>query len=153
MKQCAQAFGFTLVELVAGMATASVLALTAGTILQIGYTGWIRNRAAIDVQRDGTVVMDLLSRTIRQASATNVTVAATEIEVGTPDGAVGFVADGNDLKRYSVVGGVSSERVIVDERLTSIQFTLVDDQGIAIVLQLREEDESSRTRGFFAFRN
>ena len=66
--------GFTLVELsVASIATA-ILALTVGTMLWFGYLGWSRLNAAVQMQRDMQVAMDILTRIVR--SGTNVTVSA-----------------------------------------------------------------------------
>ncbi len=66
-----QRAGFSLIELVAGMLAAAVLALTAGSMLWYGYRGWRRTVDAVELQRDSRVAMDVLTRSMR--AGTNMT--------------------------------------------------------------------------------
>jgi Tfp pilus assembly protein PilW len=63
--------GFSLVELIAGILAAAVLALTAGSMLWYGYLGWRRTGEAVALQRDSRVAMDVLTRALR--TGTNMT--------------------------------------------------------------------------------
>lgn len=63
-----QQIGFTLVELLIGMVAASVLALTAGSLLANTYRGWVRSLALADLERDGMVAVSAINYAVRGAS-------------------------------------------------------------------------------------
>jgi len=63
--------GFTLVELTVGMLYASVLALTMGVLLYFNYKGLTQLQSVADMQRDGALAMNTMTRVIRDGSATN----------------------------------------------------------------------------------
>ena len=57
--------GFSLVELLAAMAAAAILALTAGAMLWYGYLGWTRARGSVELQRDMRAATDIFTRAAR----------------------------------------------------------------------------------------
>lgn len=59
--------GFTLVELVIGIAAASLLALTVGMMLAAAYRGWVRSLAVADLERDMSVAVHTLDMAVRGA--------------------------------------------------------------------------------------
>ena len=63
--------GFSLLELVAGILAAAILALTAGSMLWYGYRGWKQVGDSIGLQRDMRNSMEVMSRAVR--SGTNMT--------------------------------------------------------------------------------
>ena len=145
--------GFTAVELMASMLATSIVGLTAGVILYYGYRGWSDNNLAIEVQRDATQVMDMLSRSIRGAAEPQITMEANGIRVATTDGEVAFLGDGGDLIYHYEVGGLPTQMTLVDDRLAMFNLSLTTDQGVAVELRIQEEDESCQSGGFFGFRN
>ena len=60
--------GFTIVELLIGVASASILALTAGAILVNAYQGWVRSLAMADMERDAAVAVHVIALAVRGAS-------------------------------------------------------------------------------------
>ena len=145
--------GFTLVELIAGMLSLSILALIAGTMLVFGYKAWSTNQTAIEVQRDASHAMDMMARAVRRAAPTNIAVEAASMKMETPDGTVAFKAEGTDLVYYHPSGGGTANMPLIEERLSYLQLNLVTNQGVTIQLRVRSQNEVTETGGFFAFRN
>ena len=144
---------FTLVELISGMLMVSILSLTAGSMLVFGYKAWATNGKAIEVQRDATHAMDMMSRAVRQAAPTNITVDPTAMKMDTPAGTVAFQAEGTDLVYYYPQGGVTASMTLIEDRMSLLQLNLITNEGVAIQLRVREDDEATETGGFFAFRS
>jgi len=67
--------GFSLVEVLAALMAASILALTAGIMLFHAYDAWTENHDAVNLQRDGRNAMDLITRAIRNVASSNVVAA------------------------------------------------------------------------------
>jgi hypothetical protein len=145
--------GFFTVEVVAAMVTAAVLAVTGGAMLFHGYAGWRKNTTSIEMQRDGTLAMDMLSRAIRAATETNVTVAASELRVATPGGTVAFTTSGSDLLYDPDTGIPGDETTVVAGRLLSFTPALLTNTGVSVDLQLEEGDDSTHLTALLGFRN
>ena len=62
--------GLTIVELMVGIIIVSVLTLTIGSMLYYTYLSWFRNRDTVELQRDGTIAMDMIARAIRPHKGT-----------------------------------------------------------------------------------
>ena len=123
MKRPEHNAGFTLVELIITLAAASILAITAGMTLVYGYSGWCRNNAAVELQRDATLAMYRLSRAIREASASDVTTSASQLTIQTTE----FRVDGDHLIYDPNTGTDGDEVVIVDSsRLRKMSVKLTD---------------------------
>jgi len=60
--------GFTLVELMVGMASAAVLAVVFSAVLFYGYKGWKQLRGEADMQADADVSMRTMDRICRTCS-------------------------------------------------------------------------------------
>ena len=71
--------GFTVVELMAGMVSAAVLALVFSAVLIFGYKGWTRLQAEVAMQGDADVAMRTMDSSVRGAS--NVTWATPTLTV------------------------------------------------------------------------
>jgi len=145
--------GFTLVELMVSMLATSIVALTAGTMLFYGYVGWTKNRSAIDIQRDGTLVLDMLSRTIREAAESDITMEADGIRVATAEGEVAFLSSGNTLTYHYIANGLPAQMTLVDDRLDLFTPSLVTNKGVRVDLRIQEGDQASQSRAFFGCRN
>jgi prepilin-type N-terminal cleavage/methylation domain-containing protein len=157
MKRPEHNAGFTMVELMVALAAASILAITAGTTLVYSYSGWYRNNAALELQRDATLAMYRLSRAVRGASAADVTTplagqSAARLTIKTTE----FRVNEKHLLYDPDTGIDGNEVVIVDGRLKTFTATnLSTGIGVSIVLELQNEnsDEITITNATIAFRN
>lgn len=108
--------GFSLIELIAGILAAAVLALTAGSMLWYGYLGWRRTGETVELQRDYRAAMDVLTRALRACPSTNMTfVSATAGLVFTCPGkpTARVYRSGNDLVYVpDTASGGNSTRLI-----------------------------------------
>ena len=156
MKRPEHNAGFTMVELLVALAAASVLAVTAGITLVYSHSGWRRNNAAMELQRDATLAMYRLSRAVRGASGNDVTTplagqSAERLTIQTTE----FRVDGDHLLYDPDTGIGGNEIVIVDGRLKTFTVTsLSTGIGVSIVLELQNEnsDEIAITSAITAFR-
>jgi len=64
--------GFVLIEILAGMISAGILGITMGVLLYYNYSGWKDLQGVADMQRDGSLVMNTMTRVIRGSALTNI---------------------------------------------------------------------------------
>lgn len=160
MKRPEHNAGFTMVELLVALAATSILAITAGITLVYGYSGWCRNNAAVELQREATLAMYRLSRAVRGASAADVTTplagqSAEQLTILTIP-PTEFRVNEKHLLYDPDTGIDGDEVVIVDGRLKTFTVTnLSTGTGVSIVLELQNEnsDEIAITSAITAFRN
>lgn len=88
--------GFSMAELVLGMLSAAILAVTVGSILFYMNKAVARNSAVADLERDALVALRTLDTAIRAASTNPAPVVTTN--------QLRIVAGGN-TRTFSVVGG------------------------------------------------
>ena len=153
MKRPEHNAGFTIVELIIALAAASILAITAGITLVYGYSGWRRNSAAMELQRDATLAMYRLSRAVRGASAADVTTpSAAQLTIQQTE----FRVDDVNHLLYDPNTGIDGDEVvIVDGRLKTFTVTsLAAGTGVSIILELQNQngDEITITNATTAFR-
>ncbi len=74
--------GFTLVELMVVAVAFSILALATGSMLVFGWQGWKRMNDSVNMQRDASLAMYVMTREVRKTSNTNNMV---NITAGTAD--------------------------------------------------------------------
>jgi len=144
--------GFSIVELLVGMIAGAILALTAGTIIFYGYLAWRRNSDAVDLQRDGTAAMQMLSRRLREASASDVTVLPERITIQTTNAPISFYRDNNDLEYDPDTGSAGDEVTIIAGRVATFAPTNLT-VGVSIVLELQAGEEEMRITSMTGFRN
>jgi len=157
MKRPEHNAGFTMVELLVALAAASILAITAGITLVYGYSGWCRNNAAVELQREATLAMYRLSRAVRGASATDVTTplagqSAEQLTIQSTE----FRVNEEHLLYDPNTGIDGDEVVIIDGRLKTFTVTnLSTGTGVSIILELQNEnsDEIAITSAIITFRN
>ena len=144
--------GFTIVELMVAMLSAALLAAISGAILFYAYTGWRRNTAAVELQRDGTVAIDMLARAVRHASASDVTISAGKMEVQKAASTVSFTASGSDLVYDPDTGSGGDEVTVIDGRLS--EFTPTNAlNGVGIRLVLEDGEETTQIDSMLIYRN
>ena len=150
--------GFTIVELMIAMTAACVLSITAGIMLVYTYSNWSRNIETVQLQRDATLAMSRLSRSIRATSAGNITVpltgqSATQLTIPPSE----FRISSGCLIYDSDTDVTGGELAIVDNgRLKTFTVTnLATGAGISIVLELQDANgnEITLTNVVSAFRN
>ncbi|MBL7075956.1 MAG: prepilin-type N-terminal cleavage/methylation domain-containing protein [Kiritimatiellae bacterium] len=133
--------GFTIVELIVGMLAGAILALTAGIILVEGFKVVHRNAEAARIQRDGSIAMEMLQRTLREVSGNDVSLDSTteppKLEVDHPHaGQVSFeamtVAGGTNL--VYIAGGRTT--VIAARTLRSFTVPRLSASSIRLLLSL-----------------
>lgn len=154
--------GYSLIELMAGMLAAAVLALTVGTMLYHAYDAWDDNHDAVNLHRDGRNAMDLMARAIRDASAARVTTAANNNLVILNEAGASSVrfwrTSGRLLYSPDTGGGVDDiilvgyERGADRARATRFNVTLTATD-VTIRLDLERGDEAIRFDSTVAFRN
>jgi Tfp pilus assembly protein PilW len=147
--------GYSLIELLAAALAASVLALTAGTMLFHAYDAWDENHAAVNVHREGRHAMDMLTRAIRDASFVQILTAENGnlvIDNTVGVGTTRFWLTGRDLM-YDPDTATDGNEVLVADAV--IVFT-VDRSGataITIALELDRDGEAINFDSVTAFRN
>ncbi len=120
--------GFSVVELLATIVTAAVLAVAMGSVLYFSFAALGRNNERITLQRDATFAFDMISRTAQGASPSEITLATKSITFGTNmfrtkrvrffDNNTGDLVYDPDI----AVGG--NEQVVINDRLTSFGVTM-----------------------------
>ena len=127
--------GLTLVELMLGMLTASILALTVGAMLVYNYQGMARSSSMAELERDAALAVGTLDSAVRAAS--NV-VAATTNKLQ--------VSAGGNNRTFSVVGrsllynpnGTSGGMVLITNRLSGFasRWTNAPSSEVFVTLNL-----------------
>ena len=146
--------GFTVVEILAASAAAAILAAVACSIIFYAHLTWRRNHADVEVQRDGTFAMDLLTRKLRAASRPAVTISAgrDRIEIATAGGAEAIYLDTDDLVYDPATGASGGEITLIRDRVAAFQATPSGD-GLALVLDLADGDAVTSLRTVAHWRN
>ena len=162
MEQKTQCRGFSLVELLAAMLAASILAITAGTMLFHAYSAWNDNHNAVNVHRDGRNAMDMMTRAIRAASVSNVVTAVNNdlilSGVALYDEAltntVRFSRSGRNLIYDPDTGSNGDDVMLVADGVRRFNVSLSDTAtSIEIRLDLERDGETMRLDSVTAFRN
>ena len=149
--------GFTVIELVLGMAAASVLAVTMSMMLFFAYTTWSRNSRALEMQRDATLSMQTMAKSLRQASATGVDVSQVSRLVVSNQGTAtltSFYQQGSDLFCNPALNSGGTPYRLVQGRLIPLGFTHSNiTQGVTLRLRLQDGAETLEMNNSICFRN
>ena len=90
--------GFTLVELMVTAVAFSILALATGSMLVFGWQGWSRINASVDMQRDASLAMHVMTREVRKSSIGDITVGSNQLGCVDPSGTnISFTVSGGNL--------------------------------------------------------
>lgn len=156
--------GFTLIEIIVALVSASVLALTAGLMIYYAFLAWTRVSDTVEVQRDASLASYMICRRIRGAMVSEVTSPGQGLSadvLAIPPRA--FYPAGSDLAynpagRMLVYdpdtdpGSVDDEVVLVNNRLDSFVCTHVTN-GIRVSLDLSGVDDDIHLDTVAFFRN
>jgi prepilin-type N-terminal cleavage/methylation domain-containing protein len=144
--------GFTLVELLAGMLIATLLALATCALLYYAHRELRRNRDGIGMQQDGRVAMETIGHLLRPLHAGAVSiVSASELRATAPGGAARVYASDGTL---FVAPPAAPERPLVCGRLRAAGFTNTP-AGVQVTLTLTAGDNtfSETLQEVFSCRN
>jgi len=150
--------GFTLIEFMAAIAVGTVLSLTAGLMLYYSSVTWNNNSVFVELQRDGTFIMDMLSRKIRPLTVSDIDVPdptrqlIPSIRVGNES--IYFDEDTNSIYRDLDIGMLGEDILIIDQTVTAVTFTndvILQSVGIDIILQ--NEDKTISINSTILYRN
>ena len=86
--------GFTLVELMVATLAFSILVLAVGSMLVFGWMGWKRNNDLVNMQRDASLAMMMISKEIRNASYDEIIEGSGISFTGS---GISFAESGNDI--------------------------------------------------------
>lgn len=130
--------GFTIVELVAGVMAAAVLAVTFGVVLVYGYRGWKNLQTMAEMERDATLAMRTISRAARCAQTNDIRVANGLLIVSNANGVAeqAFRLSGARLS-YASNGLPGMDLVQAD--VVAFRCTPVSGGSIMVVLALSNE--------------
>lgn len=137
MRPRARRAGFTVVELLASVVTAAVLAVAMGSILYFSYSALSKNTERITLQRDATFAFDMIARTAQGASPGEITLASGSVTFQTNtfrNKRVRFFNNNTGDLVYDpdmAVGG--NEQVVVNDRLSSFGVTMT---GSRLIIQM-----------------
>jgi hypothetical protein len=143
---------FTLVEVVAAVASASVLAVTASAMLFYGFTAWRKNQLAVELQRDAGVAANMVSAAVRRASVTDISIKPHELQIRRSPTPISFYRKGTDLVYDPDTDTKDNELVLVEGRVKTFEPVSVTG-GVAFAISLQEMKETTTINGVAAFRN
>lgn len=114
--------GFTIVELMMCIVISAILALTMGTMLYYIFVAWRNNSDQVEIQRDATFAMDMLSRNIRPASFSQIsTPNSRTLNIGSKSFSWDGVS-GSSLNYDPDTSASSDEIELIRDRVTSLEF-------------------------------
>jgi Tfp pilus assembly protein PilW len=147
--------GYSLVELLAAALAASVLALTAGTMLFHAYDAWNENHEAVNVHRDGRHAMDMMTRAVRAASFARVVTAENNnlvIANAAGTSSVRFQRSRQDLI-YDPDTGVDGDEIALVADGARRFIVGKTATAVTVRLDLDREGETMRLDSVMTFRN
>jgi prepilin-type N-terminal cleavage/methylation domain-containing protein len=144
MRNARSRCGFTVIELLAAMLAGAVLALTAGSMLFYAYGSWRRGRDGAAMQQDGRAAMELISRTARDAAATNLDARPSELRVAMPSNRTWRVfAQGGQLVCDPSMAVTGDEHVVAQAGVRA--FSVSNDNGrLRVTLRLEAGEGAYR---------
>jgi type II secretory pathway component PulJ len=116
-----QVRGFTLVEVLVTMVSASVLAISVGSLLFVASHNWRYSVDAVATQRNVELALDSISRAVRAADPSTVSTSPGELTVDTGI----FRSEGGDLVYDPDTGTEGGEITLIEGRLSLFEPTLL----------------------------
>lgn len=138
--------GFTLVEMLIGIVTASIVALTAGGMLVYTYRGVLRSSAMAELERDANIAVRTLDNTIRKASSSQTVVASTNtLRVVVSGQTNTFSVVGSNLLHYAA-GGPANGVELIKGRLAGFSASYSGTPSSEVFVTLKLYDSISGAR-------
>lgn len=120
--------GFTLVELLVGIMSFSILALVIGGMLVFAFSSWRYNNREVEIQRDASLAMETIARLIREAPRWGVSTATNSIYFSA-DGETNITARGNQLLLNP------GEIPLVRDSVLNFSAASLNDGSVRVILQ------------------
>jgi prepilin-type N-terminal cleavage/methylation domain-containing protein len=149
MKNNTHQSGFSLVELLAALTAASMVALTAGIILFYAYRAWTDNKATVERQQDGTVAMTFLAKALRDG--TNAVCTTDTLDIGATNATRRFQRSADQILKY-YPGGVGGASIVITSNVTAFACTRVTG-GVEVSLALETKAGTVTHDTMIHFRN
>jgi len=131
--------GFTVTELLLAVLATAIMALAVGSVLVYIWKGWIRHAASVEMQRDATLAMRIISREVRRTDIDNIAAGATLTCVNT-NGTFVFAASGRNLTLKQDNG---TAWPLVRGGLSSFQTSKNADESVTVRMDLGIVGDSS----------
>jgi len=135
--------GFTLIELIIAMFTGTIVIVAAGSILFYGQKSWNNTWKRVNLQRDASYAMQIMSRAVKAGTSARVEGNGKGLRIYNDiEGSWSrfFVqpAAKNLMLKTAIVGGSISETVLND-KVEDLQFNITGTT-VRIELKLREDN-------------
>lgn len=132
-RQPARRGGFTLIEVLAASVAASILALSASTLLVLGWRHWSALQDGVAMQRDVTAALATLRGRLRGAAADEVSILDGQVRVRTGETEAAFYPWGTDLVYDPDLMVAGDEMDLVAGRLAAFVPTATNQSGRTLV--------------------
>ena len=137
--------GFTILELLAGIISAAVLAMAMGSMLYYSYKGWQSMQSVAEMQRDGSLAMRTMTGAVRNGS-TNMQFSSGQLLLRGTNGNIvwSFTQLGERLvATNSAIGAGRMDLVQKGVVASGFSCTIISNKA-SIVLSLMNPADNSR---------
>ncbi len=144
--------GFTLIELMVAIMVSAVVVLAAGIVIVIGQTSWNQIWKKVNLQRDASYAMLIMTRSIQAAKSAEKSSDGRVLYIpkqSDPNITFSYVADTNNLQCQ--IGGQT--QTIINGEVTNLQFNVVGNNTVTIDLSLKEDDAQAHFKSTVMMRN
>ncbi len=133
--------GLTLIEVIIGMVSGTIVVLAAGTALVFGHTFWNKSWEKVNLQRDASHAMLTISHTVKEGMAAQLDNDGKGISIYRGGAWIRFYQPAGTYDLKSEVEGKQPE-TIINGYLEDVTFTV---QGDLIQIDLRLKRDDLRT--------
>jgi prepilin-type N-terminal cleavage/methylation domain-containing protein len=144
--------GFTLIELMVAIMVSAVVVLAAGIVIVIGQTSWNQIWKKVNLQRDASYAMLIMTRSIQAAKSAEKSSDGRVLYIpkqSDPNITFSYVADTNNLQCQ--IGGQT--QTIINGEVTNLQFNVVGNNTVTIDLSLKKDDAQAHFVSTVMMRN
>lgn len=144
--------GFTLVELLAGIAVSFFLVLVAGVMILTAFNGWDRNADILTRQREATLAIKYFANAVRAAQYDDISVPSTKGSYSdqlTVDDKTFYMID--DTIYYDSGQG-QDDLAIINANVQSFSVQKADN-GVVVFVTLINDDQTQDFEWVFSCRN
>ncbi len=144
--------GFTVIELMIAAAAAAILILAAGMIIVTGQTSWNRVWRDVNLQRDASYAMLLMTRSIQSAKSAEKSTNQRILYIpkqSDPNITFTYAADTNNLQCQA--GGLT--QTIISGEVKDLKFDVVGNNKVTIDLRLKKDQSQADFNSTATMRN
>ena len=144
--------GFGMVEMMVAILATSILALTVGSMLVSGWTGWKRYNDSVAMQRDASLAMRRIAKEIRRTPTSGVTVGASSLICINTNGIYRFSENNGNLN-LKVDSGADFPLVRGFVVASGFNSTANSSRSVRITLNLSTGSDNSNNQMIIFTRN